>query len=286
MARTSATPQKKTAWLAWFTSGLLLTLCNQLHANGKIYQVELIVFERSDGALGSGESWQKNIELKYPEKWQRLFSPEEAAGAKGISPTQSDDFLQALAQEREPSQPMTTPANAEQDYFIYLPTEKRSLKNTRDAIARRNQYRILFHETWLQPLEAIEKARPLILHGGRQYGDYYELQGTLTVGISRFLHVQTDLWLSEFSADEFENSPYSIHLPQEPKDQPQNQIQNEWEEEPIGAPEEFTTPDYRVNQAVVLRQKRRMRSGELHYLDHPRLGVLIKIIPQQSERKN
>jgi hypothetical protein len=29
----------------------------------------------------------------------------------------------------------------------------------------------------------------------------------------------------------------------------------------------------------VLREQRRMRSGELHYEDHPRLGVLVLVTP-------
>ena len=33
---------------------------------------------------------------------------------------------------------------------------------------------------------------------------------------------------------------------------------------------------------VVMKQHRRMRSGELHYLDNPALGVLVKIIPIQA----
>jgi hypothetical protein len=31
-----------------------------------------------------------------------------------------------------------------------------------------------------------------------------------------------------------------------------------------------------------LREQRRMRSGELHYLDHPKFGVLARIDPVQA----
>jgi hypothetical protein len=30
---------------------------------------------------------------------------------------------------------------------------------------------------------------------------------------------------------------------------------------------------------VLLQQRRRMRSGELHYIDHPLLGVVVRIRP-------
>jgi hypothetical protein len=35
-----------------------------------------------------------------------------------------------------------------------------------------------------------------------------------------------------------------------------------------------------------LATSRRMRSGELHYLDHPVFGVLIKVIPLETEKSN
>jgi len=37
------------------------------------------------------------------------------------------------------------------------------------------------------------------------------------------------------------------------------------------------TPTYPFRHAIVHRQSRRMRSGETHYLDHPVLGVVIRI---------
>lgn len=34
-----------------------------------------------------------------------------------------------------------------------------------------------------------------------------------------------------------------------------------------------------TDQVITLKQSRRMRSKELHYIDHPRLGILVKVIP-------
>ena len=35
--------------------------------------------------------------------------------------------------------------------------------------------------------------------------------------------------------------------------------------------------DYEFRHAVRVAQQRRMRSGELHYIDHPLLGIVVKI---------
>jgi hypothetical protein len=61
--------------------------------------------------------------------------------------------------------------------------------------------------------------------------------------------------------------------------------------EPSLEQEEFIfdqqTPDYVSIRTVQLEEHRRMRSKELHYLDHPMLGVLIYIVPYElPEREN
>ena len=35
--------------------------------------------------------------------------------------------------------------------------------------------------------------------------------------------------------------------------------------------------------AVLMQQKRRMRSQEVHYIDHPMLGVIVKLMPLNAE---
>jgi len=42
---------------------------------------------------------------------------------------------------------------------------------------------------------------------------------------------------------------------------------------------ETLEPIYPFRHAVRLHQTRRMRSGEVHYIDHPMLGVIVKITP-------
>ena len=42
-------------------------------------------------------------------------------------------------------------------------------------------------------------------------------------------------------------------------------------------------PDDRPLLSYAFQQQRRMRSGELHYLDHPVIGLLVKVTPYESE---
>ena len=67
------------------------------------------------------------------------------------------------------------------------------------------------------------------------------LAGYVRVTIGRYLHFEADLWTTMERKDQ--------------TDSPQD------------------------NQFLALRESRRMRSNELHYLDHPALGVITKISP-------
>ena len=40
---------------------------------------------------------------------------------------------------------------------------------------------------------------------------------------------------------------------------------------------------YHWRHAVLMQQNRRMRSEEVHYLDHPMLGVLARVVPLSDE---
>lgn len=47
--------------------------------------------------------------------------------------------------------------------------------------------------------------------------------------------------------------------------------------------EQAAAPVYPYRHAVLLDQKRRMRSNEVHYIDHPKLGIIIKFTPVTAQ---
>ena len=40
---------------------------------------------------------------------------------------------------------------------------------------------------------------------------------------------------------------------------------------------------YPFERAVLVKHKRRMRGGEVHYLDHPLLGIILRVSPYEFE---
>ena len=58
--------------------------------------------------------------------------------------------------------------------------------------------------------------------------------------------------------------------------------------DPSSGSQEAENPDeeteaYPWHHAITHQQARRMRSGEIHYLDHPIIGVIVQIVPVSEE---
>ena len=118
-----------------------------------------------------------------------------------------------------------------------------------EALRRSAQYRPLAHFAWRQPVVDRDQAAALQLpaRGDRAGGAYVD--GSAQVAVERYLHLYLDLRLHG-------SVPAPTALFQ-----------------PGVEPEPQAAPHFR------LTEKRRMRSKELHYFDHPRFGVLALITP-------
>ncbi|MES9962075.1 MAG: peptidoglycan binding protein CsiV [Candidatus Sedimenticola sp. 20ELBAFRAG] len=126
----------------------------------------------------------------------------------------------------------------------YLPKNTHRLSAEKNRLKRKGgQYTPLVHLAWRQPGFPRKLALPIYLRSP-QATDFDQplLEGTATISLGRFLHADLDLLLR-------------------PK---YNVINNS---DPLAS----AIPGHRF------QSHRKMRSGELHYLDHPKLGVLIQI---------
>lgn len=127
-----------------------------------------------------------------------------------------------------------------------------ALGEVRSRLRRSAHYRPLVHAGWRLPGLPRRAARPV--HVGRSLGDgevraaagagaeRSSVHGTVTVSLARFLQVDVDLLYHRPASSEAAA--------------------------PSSAPTRFR-----------LVSERRMRSGELHYVDHPLFGVLVLLTP-------
>ena len=160
--------------------------------------------------------------------------------------------------------------------FLPLPPEELKLARQAFVLAASGKYRILEHAVWLQPGLAKKQAIPVRIQAGLDYSDEFgtpaplylvtedqdmqeehaisELDGTVKVVLGRYLHVFTDLVYRKPLAKDIDT--------------------------------ESATPDSSGHNRVLadfpLKVHRKMRSKELHYIDHPLFGILMEIRPAES----
>ncbi len=269
------------------------------------YQVEVLVFERqyrNDSPLD--EKWPRNISLTYPKNIIALGDVSSGSDASAATDAQ---------------------AAASSPDFQRLPESRFKLKKQRDALERDSRLRVLFHGAWEQPLRSSAKAPSIALRGGNGYGEHFELEGSIKLSVSHYVHLDTDLWFSEFVPNHGQQPEFWLALPSWPDAElpagdattgglmmtgmpardgsdagrtdsnPLDAAQtgeSGTESTPTGPLEEryddpqkeFLKSPYFIENIVTFRQSRRMRSTEIHYLDHPRLGMLVRVEPVKSQR--
>lgn len=288
------------------------------------YQIELLIFSQTLGAIDTGESWPKDIALAYPPGTILLSSTEDAVDGEDNIDTNIDQAIteSALSEPLLADLPAGDPLNTlielpdetpvinpiKSKSFIDLPEQELTLKSHKNRLERNNQYRVLKHIAWRQPIAEKTTAKSVVITGGDQFGEHFELEGTISVNASRYLHLETNLWLTQFypnlGVDESTNLWPDLPKIPTPVDETFNlqssnnlsfNTNNDNQFNQFGSLNSdtntastfssFTNNDsvlrkpYLIDQIILLSQSRRMRSNELHYVDHPAIGVLAKITP-------
>lgn len=234
--------------------------------NGELYRIEMLVFAWDDNDSASGERWILPESLSYPARLVQLQAPDSSqAGAAPLA--------------------TGAPAPVAVEPFTPLPATGHKLARAAERLSRQGGMRVLMHKAWLQPLFPRNRADALLVTGGDRVGSHYELEGYVTFSVERYLHLETNLWLSRFSLREPGDHGWPLlpplPYPQQPDQQPA--AGDSW----FGGAGDFQqllSDPYRTDNIFVLHERRRLRSGELHYLDHPRFGALVRIEPRAAPK--
>lgn len=224
------------------------------------FQIDLIVFANNNSNAAFSESWPDNLRLRYPNNWVQL----PGSGGKNNTLTRVD----------APS-----------------PEFANVLKSMRLS----SRYRTLFQGSWRQTLKNRRSAPAILIQGGDQQGEHYELEGYVKVAVERYLYLDTNLWFSRFGdgkgdfylprqpyrfSGQEETEPDFDTLTARPEDSSeyQDDYQQFVEQNPqFQEKQRYGASNTPIARIVVMDQLRRLRSNEVHFLDHPLFGVLVMI---------
>ncbi|WP_116364233.1 CsiV family protein [Parahaliea mediterranea] len=277
---------------------------SRMEANGQ----QVIAFAAPD----AGEQAQQGKTPGATDIPRRGEGEGEAAGgpASGGAAPGAEPLAPAPTAEAPAKPQLPTP-------WVVRPASELEFRGKAAYMEKRGSYRVLFHQTWLQPVQGESQARDIIIDDSGSQQRYPELQGSIKLFVSRYLHISTNLWLNtdgrylagdwrmpapplapaslaiEKPVDPAAFAPYAANAPAGlPATAPANA---QTETSSTTAPDDpaavlaSDTPDaaepaYPYRHAVLLQQRRRMRSTEVHYIDHPMLGVVVKLSPLSDEQ--
>lgn len=211
-------------------------------------------------SLAAGEARLYDVELL-------LFAHRDNASEELFE----GEYFPAVDETAHDLERLTAPAIAPGPQSPVTPIAPQTLHGIRDTLDRRPGYRVLLHRSWRQYFDDSTTSAILHLHSTEDVlsqainqarsqdlgwdvldelssrpGPLWSLDGSVRIELRRYLHLYTDLVYRQIEDAMAEDGPtLAIHH-------------------------------------YPLKQHRRMRSQELHYLDHPAFGLLIEITPVES----
>jgi hypothetical protein len=132
------------------------------------------------------------------------------------------------------------------DQIIELPADSYRLQRISNGLRQSSAYAVVFHKAWRQPAynNANAVGYPVVASGN----DRNPVKGSIRLVRERFLHLDADLLMAPESS---RSAIVDINAP-------------------------YTSPVF------TLREKRRIKSKEVHYFDHPRFGMIATVTPNVS----
>lgn len=158
--------------------------------------------------------------------------------------------------------------------LINLSVDSRNLNAAERRLERSPQYRVLHHISWRQPLLKNESKTTVLIQAGQQYENFFELDGTLSFRRSRYVHVNADLWFTEFAHYEDADEQREIRESTIAEDKELTRLLSS---HPDIRQLELRRNQFVPHQTYRLAESRRLKNEQTNYLDHPAFGVLIRV---------
>lgn len=167
-----------------------------------------------------------------------------------------------------------------------VPREELHLKSAADRLEGSGRYRVLLAAGWYQSFPPDYKGEPLYVAIGDwlEEAGHREIEGQITIDRQRYLHVGVNLnhWQPKPAASQGAHSPGEGNTLGARQDDRVGSSENgsiatlaqggDINQDPLAAP---LALEHNAQLLTWIRETRRMRSEEVHYLDSPTIAVLV-----------
>lgn len=170
-------------------------------------------------------------------------------------------------------------ADYARDPFIALDRRAWRFADINNRLQNSGEHRVLWHKVWRQPLRQRAQSAALQVQGGDQFGDHYQLEGSLRFsGQGSNVDIDINVWLSTFVREAPGPEP-EWRLPEMPVLAPVLTPAVVPGEPPLVTPVPAVV--WYPQKIWQLNQTRSLGTNTLYYLDHPAMGALVEIRPYE-----
>ncbi len=273
------------------------------------YHIEVVIFERTSAAYNAPEHWPENVVLAYPPNYRVIRTSAESAelmtqpieNSTGNNPhtVNPEKIAERIVLER----PKSTYLLNNTARAINRKSSMRVLFHKawqQTLVAPKHSPSIIINagDTFDERTElggSIRFSLNKFIHVDTQlwlarftpnYGQElnWPIPPVAPTALNTQAHANYDMTLEQ-NVDHFEQSPQDYGINTQAVTSTFNNTDNSYTgtiglQKPLDFGRGQETPQLNnlTNEVITLIQSRRMRSQEMHYIDHPRLGILIKVI--------
>ena len=182
------------------------------------------------------------------------------------------------------------PMDLDREPFILLPEKYLQLQSSANRIDRAPDLRLLAHFAWRQPLDQKQRAAPVLVQAGYQFDLDFELEGTLTASKNRYLHMDSALYFSRYERSlvtdrtnwsSFYITPTRGDTNNQTAGNTQPGLSSTFSATDLDIFGAQATDDFDRTMSASAITSRRLKSTELHYIDHPLFGILVSMTPHE-----
>ena len=281
---------------------LIATTCSfNVQAGDRWFDVEIIVFKRNVDVQNSSEQLdQNNVYLKQRDRLEVIKADPATSCLDG----------EPCLHKQNPIQITNNEMVKEGNRLILL----KGLR-LKEQLRRLNNHQLftpLLHTAWRMPIQNKQDALPIHLFAGKNYAldmpqtsklekantatpneltiepekldvlaslqknetlqDLYEIDGNFLIYVQRYLQIDAQL-IVRTQTEKPISSSVSVLATETPEADTDATVQ-------VIAQEPVPKRTIRTEKAItetLFDQTRRLKSGEIHYLDHPLFGIIIQI---------
>ena len=182
-----------------------------------------------------------------------------------------------------------TQFDAQANGFQRLDNEQLQLTPQREKLKKHASFEPLLHLAWRMPVKNRNSAKAIHLFAGENYADKiaqsasdkWAIDGNFKIYLDRYLFIDSQLLVRQETTQDI------ISAAVKPQEQEFEVLDSENDVQVIKQNENLEPAEVKqktVINEVLFDQNRRLRSGEIHYFDHPLMGMIVQIrkIPAQE----